>query len=132
MTKRFCLLLAGASLVMLTAAEADAGWRHRLQRRHYYCAPVYRYHAPVTHAPAPVHPVPSAQPPGTPVEGESSRALSVEPQSPPAAPPQGSTIRRYSVEPAPSYQPAPSRSSSQGPPRNPVERRLRPGGGFQR
>jgi hypothetical protein len=126
--KRFCLVIAGASMLMLTAADADAGWRYRLQRRHHCCAPVYQYHAPVTRAPA--QPV---QPPGAPIQGESSQAQSVEPQAPPAAPAQGRTIRRYSVEPAaPVYQqPAPS-TSSQGPPRNPVERRLRPGSGFRR
>lgn len=128
MMKRFCFLAVGASLLMLTAADADAAWRHRLQRRTYCSPPVYRYHAPATHAPAR-----SVQPPSAPVEGQSSQHLSVEPQTPPAAPAQGTTIRRYSVEPAaPVYQqPAPS-TSSQGPPRNPVERRLRPGSGFRR
>jgi hypothetical protein len=135
-------LIAGAALAaaFTTVQSAEAGHRRPcFTNRPVYSGPSQagwyrsssgtRYYVPA--APAAGQPMQAtAGPPTAQGPGQTVRRFSEEPGVAPAE-----QTPAQVVTPAPTYRPAtPAVSSPQrsGPPRNPVERRLRPGRGWQR
>ena len=140
-------LIAGVALAACVTAvqTAEAGHRYfyrpscagPVQGGWYGQRPVGNYYTPT--APSTVQAVPQAPIAGPPVAqgpGQVIQRFSEEPGAAPGPGPAAAPAPIYQPA-APAYQPAPavrsqSSGSSSGPSRNPVERRLRPGRGWQR
>lgn len=142
------VLTCGVAFAAVVSLAADASAGHRTWRNCWTGSsfqqqgPVYRYSSPTRYyAPGQattIQGAPIVSSSGPPVPGTAAgvtRRFSYEPGAEGAA---GAPVvtTPAPVQSAPAYRPAPAVRSqsapSSSPPRNPVERRLRPGGGWQR